>query len=228
MNRRIHILRHAKRGRRYDPIKPPSPEAWAAAEGRRHEITKILMGQPALRDEIDDHVQYMLPFVAHAWDQHRPELGSSWGFFGMQPVYFRMGKLITKVLNRGIVLTKQERRRRAEQGERLDLHSIDMKLPSGDLVSDSYAAPPPPDRAIRDAVEVLRRWIDAREPRGAAEAAALEVMRARAHGDEEITLASAGRRYNISRERVRQLQAEIFEAFRLAHPELAEIVKEAA
>lgn len=225
---RPRILRRAKQGKRYPPMAPPSAEGWAAAEARRPEIKAILMRYTPLQQDIDDHVQHVLPYVAHAWDLHRPELGSSWEVFGLQPCYFQAGKLIAKVINRGIILGLRERRRRAELGEHLRILSTDVTLPSGDVVSETVPAPPPPDRSIAEAAQLLRRWLSERLPRGRAEAAALACMIAKVNGDDEMNMSEAGRNFGISRERVRHLTAELYADFRDAHPELRELLREAA
>ncbi len=225
---RPRIFRRAKKGQCYPKMQPPSPEAWAAAEARRADIKACLMRYAPLRADIDAHVQHVLPYVAHAWELHRPELGSSWEVFSLQPCYFHAGKLIAKVINRGLALSKKERRRRAEQGEPVRFTSTDYRLPGGDVVVDLMPAPPPPDPVIAEAAALLRRWLSERTATTAAEHAALEVMTARAHGDDEISLADAGRKYRLSRERVRQVYLQLEQDFRDAYPELKELLREAA
>ena len=225
---RPRILRRAKKGQRHLQMSPPSPEGWAAAEARRADIKACLMRYAPLRQDIDDHVQHILPYVARAWDLHRPELGSSWRVFGLQHCYFQAGKLMAKVINQGLKLSKKERKHRAEHGEHIRFTSIDYVLPGGDVVVNLLPAPPPPDRAIADAAALLRRWLSERLATTHAERAALEVMTRRASG-QELSFAEAGRNHGgLSRERVRQVYVQLEQDFRDAHPELKELLKEAA
>lgn len=226
---KLLVMRRAKKGQRRKRMDAPSPEGWAAAEARRADVKAALMRFPVLHQDIDDHVQHVLRYVARSWDLYRPDMGSSWAVYGLQPVYFQAGRLMASVLNRGMRLSKKERQRRAEQADPVRFTSTDYVLPGGDVVVNLMPAPPPPDRAIADAAALLRRWLAARTPRSAAEAAALEVMTARAHGDDEISLAEAGRRHGgLSRERVRQVYLQLKREFRDAHPELRELLREAA
>ena len=54
------------------------------------------------------------------------------------------------------------------------------------------------------------------------------MMTRRAHGDDEATRAAPGRRYKLSRERVRQVYLQLEADFRDAHPELKKLLREAA
>ena len=223
----IRMLRQARKGRSNARIPEPSPEGWAAAEARRAEVKTRLSVYAPLRPDIDDHVQTILPYIAHAWDIHDPDKGSSWAVWGIMPVYWHLGKLIAKTANRGLKLSKAERRRRAELGEPIRFMSTDAHRPGLEIRVGAIPAPPPADRAIADAAALLRRWLSERLASTNAERAALEVMTRRANG-EEITMAAVGRRYKLSRERVRQVYLQLEQDFRDAHPELKKLLREAA
>lgn len=226
---KLLVMRRAKKGQRRKMMDAPSPEGWAQAELRRADIKAALMRFPVLHADIDDHVQHVLRYVARSWDLYRPDMGSSWAVYGLQPVYFQAGRLMASVLNRGMRLSKKERQRRAQQGECITFASTDYILPGGDVVVNLMPAPPPPDRFIAEAVQLLRRWLAERPATTNAQRAALEVMTRRAYGDDEISLAEAGRNHGgLSRERVRQVYLQLEADFRDAHPELRELLREAA
>ncbi len=227
MSRRVTIFRHAKKGRSR-PITAPSPEGYAQAQAMIEEIRITLMAFSALRPDIDDHIQHVLPYVARAWDAWDPKGRSSWRVWGLQPVYWQAKRLVFKALNRGLNVPEADRREMAAGGAPVRFTSTDYRLPGGDVVVDLMPAPPPPDPVIAEAAALLRRWLSERTATTAAEHAALEVMTARAHGDDEISLADAGRKYDLSRERVRQVYLQLEQDFRDAYPELKELLREAA
>lgn len=227
MSRRVQIFRCAKKGAQRKAMTRPSDKGFAAAWDRREDIRLALMAFTPLRREVEDHVNYLIPYVARAWDTWDPKGGSSWRVWGLQPVYWHAGRLISKALNRGLHVPKEERRRIAESGHYIRITSTDYVLPGGDVVVNLIPTPPPADRAIADATTLLRRWLSERLASTNAERAALEVMTRRANG-EEITMAAVGRRYKLSRERVRQVYLQLEADFRDAHPELKKLLREAA
>jgi hypothetical protein len=224
----IRLLRHAKKGRTNTRMSEPSAEGWAAAEARRTEVKTRLSVYAPLRQDVDDHVQTLMPYIAHAWDTHDPAKGSSWEVWGIMPVYWHLGKLIAKAVNRGLKLPKAERKRRAEMGEPVRFMSTDAHRPGLEIRVGAIPASTPADPTIAEITLILRRWLSERRASTNAERAALEVMTARANGDDEISLAAAGRRYKLSRERVRQVYLQLEADFRDAHPELKELLREAA
>jgi len=225
---RLLVMRRMKKGHRQQKMSAPSPEGWAAAEARRADIKAALMRFTVLHQDIDDHVQHVLRYVARSWDLYRPDMGSSWEVYGLQPVYFQAGRLMAMVLNRGMKLSKKERQRRAQEGEYIVFTSTDYVLPGGDVVVNLMPAPPPKGQDIAEAVRLLRRWLSERTATTNAQRAALEVMTRRAHG-EEMSLAEAGRIHGgLSRERVRQVYLQLEADFRDAHPELKKLLREAA
>ena len=226
MSRRVQIFRHAKKGNSRR-ITAPSPEGYAQAQAMTEEIRLTLMAFSALRDDVEDHIQHVLPYVARAWDAWNPEGPSSWRVWALQPVYWQAKRLVFKALNRGLHVPGEDRRKMAAGGDPVRFTSTDYVLPGGDVVVNLMPAPPPADRAIADAAALLRRWLSGRRASTNAERAALEVMTRRANG-EEITMAAAGRRYKLSRERVRQVYLQLEQNFRDAHPELKELLREAA
>lgn len=227
MSRRVQIFRHAKKGNSRR-ITAPSPEGYAQAQAMIEEIRLTLMAFSALRPDIDDHVQHVLPYVARAWDAWNPQGRSSWRVWALQPVYWQAKRLVFKALNRGLHVPGEDRRKMAAGGAPVRFTSTDYILPGGDVVVNLLPAPPPPDRTIADAAALLRRWLSERLATTHAERAALEVMTRRASG-QELSFAEAGRRHGkISRERVRQVYVQLEQDFRDAHPELKELLKEAA